>query len=58
MTIYACNDMLDALGKARAEAAQRAWFLVQDTSNGRRRLTDNPGGGCRECVVRVFTPTT
>ena len=56
MTIYSRNDVLAAMGEARAKAAQRAWFLVQDSSNGRRRLTDNPEAAAKESVIRVFTP--
>lgn len=56
MTIYAMHDVLPAMGRSRAEATGRAWFLVQDTSSGRQRMTDDPTPTSREVVLQVFAP--
>ena len=55
MSIYARHDLLPMIAEARAQAQGRAWFLVQDTTSGRVRVTDDPGRK-REITLQVFTP--
>jgi hypothetical protein len=57
MSIYACLDVLPAMGKARADATGRSWFLVKDSRTGRPRMTDDPTALTKEAVVQVFKPS-
>ena len=58
MQIYSYLDYLPKLGAARAAATGRAWFLVQDTANGRTRLTDDPLPARKEVITSVFSPVS
>ena len=51
------HDIFPAMGKARAEATGRPWFLMQDTRTGRQRMTDDPSASGKEVVMQVFRPT-
>jgi predicted ATPase len=57
MSIYARLDALPAMGKARAEATGRSWFLVKDSRTGRPRMTDDPAAASKEAVIQVFKPS-
>jgi len=50
------HDNFPLIGRARAEATGRCWFLVQDTKTGRQRMTDDPAAATREMVLQVFKP--
>ena len=56
MTIYSTHAFLPALAAARAEATGRAWYLVQDTTTCRVRLTDDPSGDHKAVITQVFSP--
>jgi hypothetical protein len=56
VTIYAMHDIFPEIGRARASATGRCWFLVQDTRTGRQRMTDDPAAASREVVMQVFKP--
>lgn len=56
MRIYSFADALPQIGRARAGATGRAWFLMEDTLSGRTRLTDNPEPGRKEAILTVFSP--
>ena len=57
MSIYARLDVLPAMGRARADATGRAWFLVKDARTGRPRMTDDPTATAKEAVIQVFKPS-
>lgn len=57
MSIYARLDVLPAMGRARADATGRAWFLVKDACTGRPRMTDDPAAASKEAVIQVFKPS-
>ena len=56
MTIYTMHEIFPEMGRARANATGRCWFLMQDTSNGRQRMTDDPTARRGEMVMQVFRP--
>lgn len=56
MAIIQLNLMLPHVGQARALRDGRAWFLMQDTSSGRNRLTDDPAPASREFIAAVYSP--
>lgn len=56
MTIYSTAEFLELLGNSRAEATGRAWYLVQDTTTSRTRLTDDPSSDHKAVVTQVFSP--
>jgi hypothetical protein len=56
MSIYAMHDVFPAMGRARADATGRHWFLVQDVRTGRQRMTDDLGACTKETVLQVFKP--
>ena len=56
MTIYSSRDIFPEMGRARANATGRCWFLMQDTNNGRQRMTDDPTARRGEMVMQVFKP--
>lgn len=56
MTIYSTPQFLPALGAARAEATGRTWFLVQDPTTSRSRLTDDPGSDHHLVIAAIFRP--
>jgi hypothetical protein len=56
MSIYAMHDVFPEIGRARADATGRPWFLVQDTRTGRQRMTDDPAAATKEVVMQVFKP--
>jgi len=56
MTIYSYADALAQIGRARAGATGRAWFLMEDVLTGRTRLTDDPEPSRKEAILTVFSP--
>jgi hypothetical protein len=56
VSIYTMHDVFPEIGRARAAATGRCWFLMQDTRTGRQRMTDDPLTKKGEMVMQVFRP--